>query len=145
MWKSTFRIKQYEFDNAISHKQRSIITSSKFQKTRFDKNEIIEKKNSKTIVNSTFCDDFCKRFDQFESAKCENHDHNDFSNFSMRFKQRCKDQIRKSCFTKNFQLKKVFRVRVSFKSKKRKANISCSNEFQIKKSKKFVRLLTTRN
>ena len=43
------------------------------------------------------CDDFCRRFDQFESARCEGHDHSDSSShFDERF-----------CFTEGFQLKKV--------------------------------------
>ena len=59
---------------------RSCIIEISTNTTCDSKKKIIEKKNSKTIVNLTFCDDFCKRFDQFEFAKCENHDYNDFSN-----------------------------------------------------------------
>ena len=40
----------------------------------------MKKKIQKQSSIWRICDDFCKRFNQFEFVKCENHDHNDFSN-----------------------------------------------------------------
>ena len=82
----------------------------------------LKKKIQKQSSIWRICDDFCKRFDQFESVKCKNHDHNDFSSFSM--------------WTQTTMQKS---------SQKTKNNISCSNELQIKKNKEFDRFLTTKN
>ena len=66
---------------------------------------------------------------------------------SMRSRKRCKDQTKRLCSTKDFQLKQILRVRMSFKSKsmneKQVSRVRVS--FKSKKNKEFARLLTTRN
>ena len=76
------------------------------------------------------CDDFCEQIDQFEFAKCENHDYNDFSNQIISIRSRNDAKI---MFYEKFSIETNISCSSEFKNKKRKTNISYSNEFQIKR------------
>ena len=94
------------------------------------------RKNFEAIVNLTFCDDLCKRFDQYKFVKCENHD---YSVFSSHF------DVTQAIMQKSNHKKIINFLENFYQQKKTKEDHVFFEWFSKRNYRFFEKLLTTRN